>query len=122
MIDAAEVEPEGTDFDLAKLSRNDTGNAERLVARVGKDLIYLDEAGWHWWCGSTGCRSRRGNRPMRCAWRKRSAIAIQREAEALKRDAKDFKAAMPAEPPPIKDGEDDPHAIERAKFNLLLES
>jgi hypothetical protein len=120
MIDSAEVEPEGEDFDLAKLPRNDTGNADRLVARVGKDLIYLDEAGWHWWCGqildaAAGAEIARCRAPGAAV-----AIAIQREAEALKRDAKDFKDAMPAEPPPIKDGEDDPYAAERAKFNLLL--
>jgi len=34
---------------LAKLERNDTGNAARLVARYGTDLVHVDGVGWHCW-------------------------------------------------------------------------
>jgi putative DNA primase/helicase len=119
VIETAEVEPDGADFDLAKLPRNDTGNAERLVAREGKNLIYLDEAGWHWWGDKYWMPGPARKSPDAVLAAQRVAEAIQREAEALKMEARDFKEAMPSEPPKVKDGEDDPHAVERARYKLL---
>ena len=37
---------------LAEKERSDLGNAERLIARHGKDLLFVRERGWHWWCGT----------------------------------------------------------------------
>lgn len=41
---------------LARHARNDLGNARRLVARYGCDLLFLREAGWHSWDGARWSR------------------------------------------------------------------
>ena len=40
------------DLELARLERNDLGNAHRLLGRHGHDLRYVRERGWHIWTGS----------------------------------------------------------------------
>jgi len=119
VIETADVEPDAGDYDLAKLPRNDTGNADRLVAREGHNLIHLDEAGWHWWGGKYWQPGPSRKSPDATLAAQRVADAIAREAEALKREAKDFKDAMPAEPPKVKEGETDPYALERATYRML---
>lgn len=42
---------------LADLTRNDHGNAERLIKRFGRDLAVVDEAGWYVWDGRRWDRS-----------------------------------------------------------------
>lgn len=44
------------DRKLAKLPKNDMGNAQRLATRFGKDLTHVDENGWFGWTGN--CWSR----------------------------------------------------------------
>lgn len=39
-------------LELGRLERNDIGNAERLLARHGKDLLAVDRVGWHVWTGT----------------------------------------------------------------------
>lgn len=48
--DAVPLKP--SDADLAELPRNDYGNAQRLIARHGPDMIHVDEAGWYIWDGA----------------------------------------------------------------------
>ncbi len=42
----------GMDLDLAYRERNDIGNADRLLARHGDDLLYVRERGWMVWTGT----------------------------------------------------------------------
>lgn len=49
--DAEEVPPAPDDKVLAKLPRNDTGNARRLIARHGHEMAWVKEAGWLVWDG-----------------------------------------------------------------------
>jgi len=42
-------------LELAQKDRNDLGNAERLLARHGEDILYVREVGWHNWTGSHWC-------------------------------------------------------------------
>ena len=37
---------------LAEKERNDIGNAERMLARHGRDILHVREVGWHWWTGT----------------------------------------------------------------------
>lgn len=39
------------DYRLAFEPKNDLGNARRLLARHGQDLLYVQEVGWHVWDG-----------------------------------------------------------------------
>lgn len=39
------------DLALSRHSRSDLGNAKRLIARFGEDLMYVDNIGWHAWDG-----------------------------------------------------------------------
>lgn len=39
------------DLLLSRYSRSDLGNAKRLIARFGADLMYVDNVGWHAWDG-----------------------------------------------------------------------
>lgn len=50
----AEEAEEFTELDerLARLGRHDLGNAQRLLARFGRDLLYVREVGWHAWTGT----------------------------------------------------------------------
>jgi putative DNA primase/helicase len=43
-------------LELARKERNDLGNAERLLARHGQDILYVREVGWHAWDGLRFCR------------------------------------------------------------------
>lgn len=42
----------GRDRRLARKLLNDTGNSERLIARHGSKLLYVEEIGWLWWTGT----------------------------------------------------------------------
>lgn len=44
-------ESDPLDYRLAWLTRNDAGNAERLLTRFGEDILYVRDVGWHWWDG-----------------------------------------------------------------------
>lgn len=44
----ADLEPVD-DLALAELDRNDLGNARRLIARYGGDMLFVDAQGWHVW-------------------------------------------------------------------------
>ena len=54
IIAALEEAEEFTELDerLARLDRNDVGNARRLLARHGRDLLNVREVGWHVWTGT----------------------------------------------------------------------
>ena len=69
------------DETLAWQPKSDLGNAERLKARFGDDLLYVDNIGWHAWDG------RRWNRDMGDAqallYSHQTALAIRGEVRAL---------------------------------------
>ncbi|MBN9525439.1 MAG: hypothetical protein J0H82_04490 [Alphaproteobacteria bacterium] len=44
--------PAAIDLDLSYRERNDIGNAERLLARHGDDLLFVRERGWMVWTGT----------------------------------------------------------------------
>lgn len=48
---ASDGEDPPDDRVLADLPRNDYGNAKRLIARYGQDLLAVDGSGWHVWDG-----------------------------------------------------------------------
>jgi putative DNA primase/helicase len=125
----AQSEPEPTQLDIecAKLPRNDTGNADRLVLRVGQDLIYLDEAGWHWWCGQYWMPQPARKSPDAVRLAQSVAAAIDGEARAYRARSRQLEAELPPEPPaPPRqvDGEEpkpDPHAAARAEWKRKVE-
>lgn len=53
--------PPPDDRELADLDRNDYGNAQRLIARFGRDLVHVDGAGWYAWDGLRWARCNREN-------------------------------------------------------------
>lgn len=55
------------DRKLYKKKRNDAGNAQRLVARYGEDLLFIKEAGWYGWTGSLWSLDEGENRAYLCA-------------------------------------------------------
>lgn len=97
VIDAADsfVGPPPDDRELADLPRNDLGNARRLIARHGHDLVSVDESGWHAWDGQRWTLS--GG-----------------EAEAIKR-GHDTSEAVHDEARAIKDAPPDPLPDENEK-------
>src|SRR4051812_30675586 len=94
IVEGAEPEPERTDLDLAKLPRNDIGNAERLVARVGNDLIHVDEQGWCNWTGTHWAPPLSKKAPEAVRLAKLVMKKIYDEAVALKGEAKDYVEAI----------------------------
>jgi hypothetical protein len=44
-----------SDLELADLPRNDSGNADRLIARHGADMRYVRGVGWHYWDQNHWC-------------------------------------------------------------------
>ncbi len=74
---------EHTPFDLkmARLMRSDLGNARRLIARNGKDLMFVREVGWYAWTGTHWCGKTGENRAMELAHQ--TGEAIYQEARAL---------------------------------------
>ena len=67
---------------LAFFDRNDLGNAERLKARFGEDVIHVGNIGWHVWDGRRW--QREGGEELvrlRCYW---TAKRIREEAAVLR--------------------------------------
>lgn len=50
--EAAPPPPPPDDAELARLERNDLGNAERLIARFGNELCFVPQVGWMAWDGT----------------------------------------------------------------------
>lgn len=66
---------------LAKWPFNDLGNARRLMARFGRNLLYVDSAGWHWWDGARW--SIEGAAERAALWAQKTAEAMPDEVRAL---------------------------------------
>lgn len=83
------------DLERARWPRNDYGNAKRLIARHGRDLLHIPEAGWYAWDG------RRWNVDLgpieTVKFAHRTAEAIRFEASAVEEDgpSKEFKDSLP---------------------------
>jgi len=74
---------------LADEPLNDIGNANRLIARFGRDLLFTVELGWFVWDGrrwkrSAGPKGQPGPEVMQLA--QATAMAIADEADALAAD------------------------------------
>src|SRR5262245_15400765 len=73
------------DLSLADFPRNDIGNAERLIARHGRDLLWVadssNKGSWYVWVG-THFSGERGEREARLR-AQATASAISNEVEAL---------------------------------------
>ncbi|MCA6305678.1 MAG: hypothetical protein IM628_12805 [Phenylobacterium sp.] len=79
-----DVPPEGVaeiDHRLAQLTRNDLGNAKRLLARHGDDLVWVEPLGWHAWTGTCWSHAAGARAAQEAAHR--TAMAIYREAKAI---------------------------------------
>lgn len=70
-----------SDLDLAFKPNNDMGNAERLRARFGRDMIFVRNVGWHWFDGARW-DFENGESKVHIAAQE-TAVAIRREADAL---------------------------------------
>lgn len=68
------------DLKLSRLPQNDIGNAERLVKRHGRDLLYVSSMGWHSWQGTHWSREDGEQEVQRRA--KATATAIRAEVAA----------------------------------------
>jgi putative DNA primase/helicase len=84
-IEFEPLRPGETSCDPLKLAfwdRNDLGNAERLKARFGSDLMYVGNIGWHVWDGRRW--QREGGEELvrlRCYW---TAKRIREEAAVIR--------------------------------------
>jgi putative DNA primase/helicase len=79
-------EPPTVDLRLAHLPRNDLGNAERLITRYGKDLMYVADGGaigWYAWDEQLGHWSRELGEMRSQMMAQETAKAIRSEARAL---------------------------------------
>ena len=87
-IDEAEpAVPAPDDAALAKLPRNDTGNADRLIARHGHEMAWVDDIGWIVWDGKRWARERGEAEALRRA--KQTVRAMRDEAWTLGDDEAD---------------------------------
>lgn len=68
---------------LADKERSDLGNAERLIARHGKDLLFVRERGWHCWTGTHWRESGAEDEVKRRAHE--TARSIAEEVDALQK-------------------------------------
>jgi putative DNA primase/helicase len=80
--------PEPDDLALAALPLNDYGNAQRLKARFGHDLRFVEQQGWFVWNGkrwqkASSRTNQIGGKVTECAHL--TVQAIQQEIEAVKR-------------------------------------
>lgn len=82
-----------TNFALSRESRNDIGNAKRLIRRFGIDLLWVKDLGWHVWSGKHWDRER-GER-----------AAQQRAHDVARLILDEAAAAEAAGPTRDKDGE-----------------
>lgn len=83
---------------LAKLKRNDIGNAERFIARRGADFLFVRDIGWHAWTGTHWSRDDGETLAQKAAHQ--VAIAMVVEGNAI-------SEAGPNWATPKKDGETD---------------
>jgi putative DNA primase/helicase len=83
LIDNAEVVTAPPDAKaLAIMPRNDEGNAQRLMARHGQDLAYVEELGWGVWSGKHWDFSAGRHEVLNRALE--TAAAIELEADAVR--------------------------------------
>jgi len=76
-----EAEQPADDLHLAREPRNDLGNARRLIARYGNNLMWVDGARWYVWDGRRWQGEAGDAEAMKCAHR--TAEAISGEVKAL---------------------------------------
>lgn len=69
------------ELSLAEFSKNDAGNAQRMIGRKGGDLIHIAGIGWHGWDGQRWSAERGPEIAARAAHF--TAACIATEAEAL---------------------------------------
>src|SRR4051812_18789747 len=77
------------DLRLSKFPTDDIGNAQRLIARHGRDIIYVYGRGWLCWDGKRWHRDKSGMRIQRLAHK--TARSILNEVLAAQRDGTEEK-------------------------------
>jgi putative DNA primase/helicase len=75
------------DYKLARVVKNDYGNGQRLIARYGRDLLWVKGIGWHGWVGSHWSVET-GEREAQIAAHQ-TAMAMYREAVAIEKTGPD---------------------------------
>ncbi len=78
------------DLPLSRLARNDIGNAERFIRRVGQDFKFLQEGDWMRWDGQRWDRELGPVEAQKAA--QSVAIAIRNEANALNLEGPDYES------------------------------
>ncbi|TXH34049.1 MAG: hypothetical protein E6Q98_19950 [Rhodospirillaceae bacterium] len=111
MFDKPQPRAQRRDLDLAKLPRNDYGNAQRLIGRFGRDLMYVDEHGWYVWDGRRWSGEAGDVRALVMAHQ--TAEAIKKEATALKEEMLSIFDLPMADRPPGFDREETEDAIKK---------
>src|SRR5215831_18921859 len=81
------------DRQLADFELNDLGNARRLSARFGHELIYVDESGWHVYDGKRWCGGSPNQGPEALKRAHETAEAIKLEVRALEDELSDLLAS-----------------------------
>ena len=97
--------------ELADLSLNDLGNARRLLARHGVDMLSVDHIGWHVWDGRRFDREAGNAEAMKRCFDVVDAMAL--EVAALSADPVLSRVVMDAEDDPL--GSDLDQAAARPK-------
>ncbi len=91
-LEEPEVPAEDLDLFCAWKPLNDLGNAERLIARFGEDILYVEGLGWHCWDGARW-NGVEGPRQVHLK-AQATARALRQEAKALSH-TKDTKFKHP---------------------------
>lgn len=77
---------EAFELELARLPRNDTGNAERFIRRRGHDFLWVKDAGCYGWDGKRW-DFQHGERLATIAAQEVAAAIARHEGDALEREA-----------------------------------
>jgi putative DNA primase/helicase len=121
IAEAAPAEPPPPDDrELADLDRNDYGNAQRLIARFGADLIHVDGAGWYVWDGIRWARCNRENSEAI----KRTHLVAQKiadEAAALGADVTAAEIELQRLEAEAEGGMSEPIAAAKARLKAVRE-
>ena len=95
----APVDDPALDRELSRLPMNDLGNAERLIRRFGRDLMHVQDVGWHAWTGTHWDKDSGEGAAQRMAHRTAELIlaevaAIEPELGEKATDVRDLKDAL----------------------------
>lgn len=90
------------DRKLADEPRNDLGNARRLIDRYGRDLQYVDDAGWIVWDGRRWASQPSKGAPDAKRLGHKTVEAIELEAQALQAERDDLERRYAPKDPRVE--------------------